>query len=143
MLNIFCNIAFLILFNLISSFAFASDRSIIIQSTTSLKNSGFYDYILPIILNDTGIKAKIVAVGSGAAIRNSMNCDGDILIVHSPKKEKIIGNKSDNSVCRLADVLNTSVQFINWFNPKNTTTIRRLIIPIVKYAVLTNACASS
>ena len=88
MLNIFCNIAFLILFNLISSFAFASDRSIIIQSTTSLKNSGFYEYILPIILNDTGINAKIVAVGSGAAIRNSMNCDGDILIVHSPKKEK-------------------------------------------------------
>ena len=89
MLNIFCNIIFLIFFNLIASFAFASDRSIIIQSTTSLKNSGFYDYILPIILNDTGVDAKIVAVGSGAAIRNSMNCDGDILIVHSPKKEKM------------------------------------------------------
>ena len=56
MSNIFCNIVFLILFNLISSFAFASDRSIIIQSTTSLKNSGFYDYILPIIFNDTEIK---------------------------------------------------------------------------------------
>ena len=89
MLNIFCNIVFLIFFNFISSSAFTGDRSIIIQSTTSLKNSGFYDYILPIILNDTGIKAKIVAVGSGAAIRNSINCDGDILIIHSPKKEKV------------------------------------------------------
>jgi tungstate transport system substrate-binding protein len=88
MSNIFYNIIFLVFFSLISIFTYASDRSIIIQSTTSLKNSGFYDYILPIILNDTGIKAKIVAVGSGAAIRNSMNCDGDILIVHSPKKEK-------------------------------------------------------
>ena len=53
-----------------------------------VKNSGFYDYILPFIFNDTGIKANIVAVGSGAAIRNSMNCDGDILIVHSPQQEK-------------------------------------------------------
>ncbi|MDA9558837.1 substrate-binding domain-containing protein [Alphaproteobacteria bacterium] len=88
MLNVFCNIIFLFFFNLMPSFTFADDRFIIIQSTTSLKNSGFYDYILPIILNDTGIKAKIVGVGSGAAIRNSMNCDGDILIVHSPKKEK-------------------------------------------------------
>jgi tungstate transport system substrate-binding protein len=30
-----------------------------------------------------------VAVGTGAAIRNSMNCDGDLLIVHSPQQEQI------------------------------------------------------
>ena len=88
MLNFFFNIIFIIFFYLLSNFTLAGERSIIIQSTTSLKNSGFYDYILPIMFNDIGIKANIVAVGTGAAIRNSMNCDGDILIVHSPKKEK-------------------------------------------------------
>ena len=79
----------LFFFNILSNIATAEDRSIIIQSTTSIKNSGFYDYILPFIFDDTGIKANIVAVGTGAAIRNSMNCDGDILVVHSPEKEKI------------------------------------------------------
>ena len=31
-----------------------------------------------------------MAVGTGAAIRNSMNCDGDLLIVHSPQQEQIL-----------------------------------------------------
>ena len=66
-----------------------ADDSIILQSTTSLKNSGFYDYILPLIYKDLGIKVNVVAVGTGAAIRNSMNCDGDLLIVHSPQQEKV------------------------------------------------------
>ena len=65
-----------------------AENSIILQSTTSLKNSGFYDYILPLIYKDLGIKVNVVAVGTGAAIRNSMNCDGDLLIVHSPEQEK-------------------------------------------------------
>ena len=67
-----------------------AENSIILQSTTSLKNSGFYDYILPYIYKDLGIKVNVVAVGTGAAIRNSMNCDGDLLIVHSPKQEQIL-----------------------------------------------------
>ena len=67
-----------------------ADNSIILQSTTSLKNSGFYDYILPFIYKDLGIKVNVVAVGTGAAIRNSMNCDGDLLIVHSPQQEKVL-----------------------------------------------------
>ena len=66
-----------------------AEHSIVLQSTTSLKNSGFYDYILPLIYKDLGIKVNVVAVGTGAAIRNSMNCDGDLLIVHSPQQERI------------------------------------------------------
>ena len=76
---------YIILFPILK-FAHADD-SILIQSTTSTKNSGFYDYILPIIKKDIGIKANVVAVGTGAAIKNAMNCDGDILLVHSKKRE--------------------------------------------------------
>ena len=75
-----------ILFSSILKFAYAND-SILIQSTTSTKNSGFYDYILPIIKKDIGINAYVIAVGTGAAIKNAMNCDGDILLVHSKKRE--------------------------------------------------------
>ena len=80
-------IIILIFFYFFSSFIKA-EKGIIIQSTTSLKNSGFYDYIAPLLHRDLGIKINVVAVGTGAAIRNSMNCDGDLLIVHSPKLEK-------------------------------------------------------
>ena len=66
--------------------AFA-DTDIIVQSTTSTKNSGLYDFILPKMEQDTGVTAHIVAVGTGAAIKNAMNCDGDILLVHSRKRE--------------------------------------------------------
>ena len=64
-----------------------ADHKIIVQSTTSTKNSGLYDYILPMVKQDTGVTANIVAVGTGAAIKNAMNCDGDVLLVHSRKRE--------------------------------------------------------
>ena len=64
-----------------------ADRVIVVQSTTSTKNSGLYDYILPLIKKDTGVTAHVVAVGTGAAIKNAMNCDGDVLLVHSRKQE--------------------------------------------------------
>ena len=62
-------------------------ETILLQSTTSTKNSGFYDYILPKFERETGIVVRVVAVGTGAAIRNIMNCDGDALLVHSPTEE--------------------------------------------------------
>ena len=67
----------------------ASNNAILVQSTTSTKNSGFYDYILPIFKADTGIVVNIVAVGTGAAIKNARNCDGDVLLVHSAEHEQI------------------------------------------------------
>ena len=67
-----------------------AENSIILQSTTSLKNSGFYDHILPLIYKDLAIKVNVVAVGTGAAIRNSMSCDADLLIVHSPQQEQVL-----------------------------------------------------
>ena len=65
----------------------SAKTELIVQSTTSTKNSGLYDHILPLLEKDTGIIARIVAVGTGAAINNAMNCDGDILLVHSRKRE--------------------------------------------------------
>ena len=64
-----------------------ADSAILVQSTTSTKNAGLYDYILPMVKIDTGITVNVVAVGTGAAIKNAMNCDGDVLLVHSRKRE--------------------------------------------------------
>ncbi len=62
--------------------------SIIVQSTTSTKNSGLYDHILPDFEALTGIKANIVAVGTGQAIKNAENCDADVLLVHAKEDEE-------------------------------------------------------
>ena len=69
-----------------STLAFAD--SIIVQSTTSTKNSGLYDHILPIVKEDTGITVNVVAVGTGQAIKNAQRCDGDVLLVHAKSSEE-------------------------------------------------------
>lgn len=73
---------------LCSSSAIAFAESIIVQSTTSTKNSGLYDYILPKVASDTGITVNVVAVGTGQAIKNAQRCDGDVLLVHAKSSEE-------------------------------------------------------
>ena len=69
------------------SVASATERSIILQSTTSTKNSGLYKYLLPIFTAKTGITVHVVAVGTGQALKNARNCDGDVLLVHAKAAE--------------------------------------------------------
>ena len=65
----------------------ADDPFIIVQSTTSTQNSGLYEAILPDFLEATGIEARVVAVGTGQALRNAANCDGDVVVVHARAAE--------------------------------------------------------
>src|SRR6056297_1882822 len=66
----------------------AEDRFIVVQSTTSTQNSGLFDHILPIFTDETGIEVRVVAVGTGQAIRNAANGDGDVLFVHAKPSEE-------------------------------------------------------
>ena len=64
---------------------------IIVQSTTSTQNSGLYDHLLPQFQEASGIEVRVVAVGTGQAIKNARNCDGDVLLVHAkPAEEKFV-----------------------------------------------------
>ena len=65
----------------------ADHSFIILQSTTSTQNSGLYDYLLPHFTAKSGIEVRVVAVGTGQALRNAERCDGDILITHSKVDE--------------------------------------------------------
>jgi tungstate transport system substrate-binding protein len=69
----------------------AADRFIIVQSTTSTQNSGLFEDLLPQFQAATGIEARVVAVGTGQALKNAQNCDGDVLFVHAkPDEEKFV-----------------------------------------------------
>ena len=68
--------------------AAAQERFIVVQSTTSTQNSGLYRHILPMFREKTGIEVRVVAVGTGQAIRNAANGDGDVLLVHARAAEE-------------------------------------------------------
>ncbi len=61
---------------------------IVLQSTTSTQNSGLLDFVLRRFTRRTGIEVRVVAVGTGQAIRNAANGDGDVLLVHAPDAER-------------------------------------------------------
>ncbi len=65
-----------------------ADEGVLVQSTTSTANSGLYDHLLPIFEGETGIRVNVVAVGTGQALQNARNCDGDLLLVHAKASEE-------------------------------------------------------
>jgi len=69
----------------------AADRFITVASTTSTENSGLFHYLLPLFQHDTGIEARVVAVGTGQAIALAQRGDADVLLVHhKPSEEQFV-----------------------------------------------------
>ena len=67
--------------------AWADRPFILLQSTTSTQNSGLLDAILPVFSERSGIDVRVVAVGTGQAMRNARNGDGDVVLVHARAAE--------------------------------------------------------
>jgi tungstate transport system substrate-binding protein len=65
-----------------------ADRIIKMSTTTSTENSGLLDVLLPEFERDTGIQVKVIAKGTGAAIRDGMDCNVDIIFVHAKAREE-------------------------------------------------------
>ena len=86
-------IAAIAAFLVLASAAGAVERFIVVQSTTSTQNSGLLDAILPEFTEKTGVGVRVVAVGTGQAIKNAENGDGDVLLVHAkPAEEKFVAD---------------------------------------------------
>lgn len=73
--------------------AAAQERYITVASTTSTANSGLFDHLLPQFTTATGIEVRIVAVGTGQAVRIARNGDADVLFVHhTPSEEAFVAD---------------------------------------------------
>ena len=69
------------------------ERYITVSSTTSTENSGLFGFILPLFTADTGIAVRVVAVGTGQAIKLAGNGDADVLFVHHrPSEEQFVAD---------------------------------------------------
>jgi len=60
---------------------------IILATTTSTKDSGLLDFILPEFTYNTGWEVDVISVGSGEAMAMGEAGEADVLLVHSPKDE--------------------------------------------------------
>jgi tungstate transport system substrate-binding protein len=66
----------------------AAEKVIKMSTTTSTENSGLLDVLLPEFEKDTGIKIKVFAKGTGAAIRDGTDGNVDIIFVHAKAREE-------------------------------------------------------
>jgi tungstate transport system substrate-binding protein len=65
-----------------------AQESLILATTTSTADTGLLDVLVPEFEKETGHEVKIIAVGTGAALRMASSGDADVVLVHSPAAEK-------------------------------------------------------
>jgi tungstate transport system substrate-binding protein len=68
--------------------ALADDKTIIVASTTSTEQSGLFAHLLPAFEKTSGIKVKVVALGTGQALDVGRRGDADVVFVHDQAAEE-------------------------------------------------------
>jgi tungstate transport system substrate-binding protein len=62
--------------------------SMLLATTTSVRDSGLLDALLPDFTQRTGIEVRVIAVGTGAALRMGREGNADLLLTHAPSAEQ-------------------------------------------------------
>ena len=68
--------------------AAAGPPAVLVATTTSTANTGLLDTLFAAFENETGIRVRYIAVGTGAALRLGMNGDADVVLAHDPDAEE-------------------------------------------------------
>jgi tungstate transport system substrate-binding protein len=80
--------SFLLMLSITSIACGDPDEEVILATTTSTQDSGLLDVLLPDFEGESGYKVKVIAVGSGQAIRMGQEGEADVVLAHSPKAEE-------------------------------------------------------
>ena len=67
--------------------AIAENTTLLLATTTSVRDTGLLDTLLPSFLAESGIAVKPIAVGTGAALRMGAEGNVDVLLTHAPEAE--------------------------------------------------------
>ena len=111
----------------------AARSFIVVQSTTSTQNSGLFERILPMFTAASGVEVRVVALGTGQAINNARNGDGDVLLVHArAAEEKFI---ADGDGVMRSDVMYNDFVIVGPANdPAGLAGIRDVSVALTKLA---------
>ena len=87
LIRLCCALAAAMLLATATGCSVSQERSIVVASTTSTLDSGFFDYLLPLVKERTGITVKVVAQGTGQALDTGRRGDADVVFVHAKAAE--------------------------------------------------------
>ncbi|MCC7328478.1 MAG: extracellular solute-binding protein [Burkholderiales bacterium] len=76
------------MFAMVALPASAQEKFIVVASTTSTEQSGLFKHLLPLFEKDSGIKVRVVAVGTGQALDMARRGDADVVFVHDQAAEE-------------------------------------------------------
>jgi tungstate transport system substrate-binding protein len=68
--------------------AATAQRFITVASTTSTEQSGLFKHLLPIFEKKTGVRVRVVALGTGQALDMARRGDADVVFVHAKSAEE-------------------------------------------------------
>ena len=66
----------------------AQEKFIVLASTTSTEQSGLFGHLLPAFEKKTGVKVRVVAVGTGQALDQGRRGDAEVVFVHDQAAEE-------------------------------------------------------
>src|SRR5690349_17581654 len=65
-------------------------RDVILATTTSTRDAGLLDTLVPVFERQTGYRVKVIAVGSGQALEMGRRGDADVVLSHAPDAERAL-----------------------------------------------------
>src|SRR5256712_12293371 len=68
----------------------AQSREVLLATTTSTRDAGLLDSLLPVFERQTGYRVKVIAVGSGQALAMGRRGDADVVLSHAPEAERVL-----------------------------------------------------
>ena len=66
----------------------AQSHDVILATTTSTRDAGLLDSLLPIFERQSGYRVTVIAVGSGQALAMGRRGDADVVLSHAPEAER-------------------------------------------------------
>lgn len=65
-------------------------QEVLLATTTSTRDAGLLDSLLPVFEQRTAYQVKVVAVGSGQALAMARRGDADVVLSHAPEAEQVL-----------------------------------------------------
>lgn len=66
----------------------ARAEDVVLATTTSVRDAGLLDVLVPPFREKAGIEVKVIAVGSGAALQMARDGNADVVLAHAPEGEE-------------------------------------------------------